>query len=118
MVCLSGIVVLGRTSLQWTLGEANWQVITRNLRVLTWGRYPGPEVWRLGVCLAILVGLFGWMVEQPAGFAPLGGEATLCGDALDRRAPGVGVLHVVDRVLGALLLGQLDVEVDPGADRT
>jgi len=57
VVCLAGIAVLGRTSLEWTLGAANWQVITRNLRVLTWGRYPAPEVWRLGLCLAILVGL-------------------------------------------------------------
>jgi hypothetical protein len=35
--------------------------------------------------------------------------------AQDRRDPGVGVLDVIDRVLVRLLLGQLDVEVDPRA---
>ena len=35
------------------------------------------------------------------------------GLAQDRGDPGVRVLDVVDRVLGRLLLGQLDVEVDP-----
>ena len=57
VVCLAGIVVLGRASLEWTLGEANWQVITRNVRVLTWGRYPASEVWRLAVVLALVVAL-------------------------------------------------------------
>jgi general L-amino acid transport system permease protein len=55
VVSLAGILALGRSSMEWVWGEANWQVVTRNLRVLTWGRYPASEVWRLGLCLTILV---------------------------------------------------------------
>ena len=57
VVCLGGILALGRASVEWVFGEANWQVISRNLRVLTWGRYPGSEVWRLGVVFAVVVAL-------------------------------------------------------------
>ncbi|HET7009638.1 MAG TPA: amino acid ABC transporter permease [Anaerolineales bacterium] len=51
------ILVVGRASLGWIFGEANWQVVTRNLRVLTWGRYPASEVWRLGLALGLMVAL-------------------------------------------------------------
>jgi general L-amino acid transport system permease protein len=57
VVSLAAILALGRSSVGWVWGEANWQVVTRNLRVLTWGRYPASEVWRLGVCLVLLVAL-------------------------------------------------------------
>jgi general L-amino acid transport system permease protein len=59
VVLLAGLVAVGRGSLQWAIGEANWQVVTRNLRVLTWGRYPAPEVWRLGVLLGLIIALSG-----------------------------------------------------------
>jgi hypothetical protein len=44
-------------------------------------------------------------------------ETDIGGPAEDRRDPGVGVLDVVDGVVGRLLLGQLDVEVDAGGCR-
>lgn len=57
VILLAVLAAVGRASLQWIFGEANWQVVSRNLRVLTWGRYPPSEVWRLGLLLAILIGL-------------------------------------------------------------
>ncbi|MGD8731288.1 MAG: amino acid ABC transporter permease, partial [Anaerolineales bacterium] len=48
----------------WAFTEANWAVISSNIRVLAWGRYPDKEVWRLGISLLILVvmGLLTWIV--------------------------------------------------------
>jgi general L-amino acid transport system permease protein len=63
VVLAAGLLVVGRSSLRWVFGEANWQVVTRNLRVLTWGRFPPEELWRLALLAAVLVGLsaFSWI---------------------------------------------------------
>ena len=63
VVCLAAIVAVGRSILTWVFEEAKWEVVTRNLRVLTWGRYPASEVWRLGLVLAMVVALavLSWM---------------------------------------------------------
>ncbi len=47
----------GRSILGWAFTQANWGAVTGNLKVLTWGRYPAEQVWRLGVSLLLLVGL-------------------------------------------------------------
>jgi general L-amino acid transport system permease protein len=52
------IYFLVRSLVIWSVQEANWLAVTNNLGVLTWGRYPGTEVWRLGVSLILIV-LFG-----------------------------------------------------------
>jgi general L-amino acid transport system permease protein len=51
-----------RSLVIWSVEEANWSAIINNLGVLTWGRYPGTEVWRLGVSLIliILMGVLTW----------------------------------------------------------
>jgi general L-amino acid transport system permease protein len=56
------IVSVGRSTLGWALTEARWEVITRNITVLVWGRYPDKEVWRLGLSLGLVValGLLSW----------------------------------------------------------
>jgi general L-amino acid transport system permease protein len=46
-----------RSGLGWVFGEANWEVVRRNLGVLTWGRYPQDQAWRLAASLAVLAGL-------------------------------------------------------------
>jgi general L-amino acid transport system permease protein len=63
VVCLAAIAAIGRSILTWVFEEAKWQVVTRNLRVLAWGRYPAPEVWRLGLVLAMIValGILSWI---------------------------------------------------------
>jgi general L-amino acid transport system permease protein len=56
------IYFFGRSLVIWSVQEANWLAVTNNLSVLTWGRYPDTEVWRLGVSLGLLVvlGLLTW----------------------------------------------------------
>jgi general L-amino acid transport system permease protein len=56
------IYIFGRSLLLWSLREANWLAVVNNLQVLTWGRYPESEVWRLGVSLLLIVvmGLITW----------------------------------------------------------
>lgn len=51
------IFLFGRAFLLWSIREANWLAVVNNLRVLTWGRYPDSEVWRLGLSLILLVGM-------------------------------------------------------------
>ena len=52
--------------------------------------------------------------DQPTLDIVRGGEVCLRSLAQDRCDPGMGILDVVDRVLGGLLLCELDVEVDLG----
>jgi general L-amino acid transport system permease protein len=58
------IYQLARGIIEWAIREANWRVISSNIRVLAWGRYPDQEVWRLGLSLVILVvmGLLSWVI--------------------------------------------------------
>jgi general L-amino acid transport system permease protein len=56
------IYFLLRSFVIWSVQEANWLAVTNNLGVLTWGRYPGTEVWRLGVSLVLIIflGVLTW----------------------------------------------------------
>ena len=58
----AALYAIGRSLLAWVFAEANWKVVTRNLEILTWGRYPQDQVWRLAVCLAaiLVLGLATW----------------------------------------------------------
>lgn len=64
LLSLALIYLVGRGMIEWALTEAKWGVITSNIRVLAWGRYPDEEVWRLGISLLILVvvGLLTWII--------------------------------------------------------
>ncbi|MGH2605518.1 MAG: amino acid ABC transporter permease [Anaerolineales bacterium] len=58
---LTAALVLGVAvpSARWAATEANWAVITRNLGVFAWGRYPVAQAWRTGVSLLLAVALAG-----------------------------------------------------------
>lgn len=43
----------------WALTTARWEVVTNNLRLFLVGQYPGEEVWRIWVALALLSALAG-----------------------------------------------------------
>lgn len=62
LLSLGFIYLFGRSLILWSVREANWLAVINNLRVLTWGRYPETEVWRLGVSLLLIVvmGLITW----------------------------------------------------------
>jgi general L-amino acid transport system permease protein len=44
---------------QWTVTEARWDVVTRNLRLFLIGQYPVDQAWRIWLSLLILSGLTG-----------------------------------------------------------
>ncbi len=44
---------------QWTVTEARWDVVTRNLRLFLIGQYPADQAWRLWLSLLMLSGLTG-----------------------------------------------------------
>ena len=44
---------------QWALGEARWEVVTRNLRLFLIGQYPADQAWRLWLSLLVLSVLAG-----------------------------------------------------------
>jgi general L-amino acid transport system permease protein len=50
--------LLGGT-LKWVFTGADWNVITLNLTVFAWGRYPDEEAWRIGLGIIILLVLSG-----------------------------------------------------------
>ncbi|MDF1501052.1 MAG: amino acid ABC transporter permease [Anaerolineales bacterium] len=60
------LYLLGRGLVKWALTEARWGVITSNIKVLAWGRYPNEEAWRLGISLLIILamGLLTWALRR------------------------------------------------------
>jgi len=69
LVLLALLVWFGRGAIQWVTGEANWGVITTNIRVILWGIYPKGEVWRPAASLLLVLLLTGltWFVwRRPA----------------------------------------------------
>lgn len=62
------VLVVAVPAVRWAVREANWAVITRNLTVFAWGRYPAAEAWRTGVGLLLalaLAGLTGYAWRRP-----------------------------------------------------
>ncbi len=53
------IVALLYRVLDWAFTTAVWAPIPTNLRILMTGRYPPDQVWRVQLCLALLLLLFG-----------------------------------------------------------
>ncbi|MEA2026384.1 MAG: ABC transporter permease subunit, partial [Chloroflexota bacterium] len=54
-IVLGIILVLALwSSARWVLTQANWGVITENMRLFLVGQYPKDEIWRLWVTLALL----------------------------------------------------------------
>jgi general L-amino acid transport system permease protein len=73
LISAAFLVFFGQAVLTWAFTQANWGAVTGNLQVLTWGRYPESQVWRLGVSVLILLvlgGLTWWLwrrgAESPA----------------------------------------------------
>jgi general L-amino acid transport system permease protein len=48
---------LASRAARWAVQEARWGVITSNVRVIVWGRYPQEELWRPESGLLLLLGL-------------------------------------------------------------
>jgi general L-amino acid transport system permease protein len=57
---------VGRSLLAWVFSEANWKVVSSNLEILIWGRYPQDQVWRLAVSLAVILvlALASWLARR------------------------------------------------------
>jgi general L-amino acid transport system permease protein len=82
LVSVAFLFLFGRALLTWAFTQANWGAVTGNLEVLTWGRYPESQVWRLGASVLILLtlGVLTWRLwrrgaESPARRALLIGWA-------------------------------------------
>lgn len=67
LVCLwlliQGIIRVGG----WVFTQAQWTVVTSNLRLFFVGRYPQDQVWRLWIVLAIVLGWVGFWAWQAIG---------------------------------------------------
>jgi general L-amino acid transport system permease protein len=55
LLCLVGITWVVRGFGTWVLGQAQWEVVTANLRLIMVGRYPVEQLWRLWLALLLLV---------------------------------------------------------------
>ena len=66
---------------RWVLTEANWAVVTTNMRLLMVGQYPIEQVWRIWACvllLALLIGL-SWGLWISKSIGDTGGRSRLVG---------------------------------------
>ncbi len=63
VMLVAGIYAAGRALLRWAFLEANWRVVSSNIKVLAWGRYPADQVWRLGIVLGVIsiLSLLTWL---------------------------------------------------------
>ena len=66
LVVGAALYAVGRSLLVWVFSEANWKVVSSNLEILTWGRYPRDQVWRLAVSLAaiLVLALASWWARR------------------------------------------------------
>jgi general L-amino acid transport system permease protein len=56
---VAALVWLGMTAADWAINQAQWHVVTRNLRLFLIGRYPPEEAYRLWLDLAVISVLAG-----------------------------------------------------------
>lgn len=56
----------GSSFLHWAITQAQWAVVTENLDLFLFGRYPEPLIWRIWLILAIIAVLswFSWSLNQ------------------------------------------------------
>lgn len=64
---------LGWGFLRWSVDVARWGVITTNIRVILWGRYPQEEIWRAEAAAALLglLTFLTWFIWRRPGWARL-----------------------------------------------
>ncbi|HEY9828471.1 MAG TPA: hypothetical protein V6D19_23780, partial [Stenomitos sp.] len=67
LVCLGGIGFGLQNILHWVFTQAQWQVVTANLRLILVGRYPVEQIWRLWLALGLCLGVVAasWNVIHP-----------------------------------------------------
>src|SRR3990170_2251085 len=53
------IFAIGKPVLTWAVGQARWEVISVNIRLLMVGQYPLDQLWRVWLCLHILGAIAG-----------------------------------------------------------
>ena len=58
-VCLAIIYMVLSPLLTWIFTQANWDVVTVNLRLFMIGLFPVEQVWRIWVCVALVTSLLG-----------------------------------------------------------
>jgi general L-amino acid transport system permease protein len=64
------LILIGWTAtnlIRWATTQAQWIVITTNLRLILVGRYPVDQLWRVWTVLAIVLGLIGFWVSKGRG---------------------------------------------------
>jgi general L-amino acid transport system permease protein len=59
--------------LRWSIDTARWGVVTTNLRVIFWGRYPQEEVWRPEAATGLLavLAVLTWVIWRRPGWVRL-----------------------------------------------
>lgn len=59
LISLAVLWVVLSNVLEWVFTQAEWRVVTANLRLFMVGRYPRPELWRVWASLLMVAFLFG-----------------------------------------------------------
>ncbi|MBC8160755.1 MAG: amino acid ABC transporter permease [Roseiflexaceae bacterium] len=88
---------------RWIIGEATWDPVIANLRLLMTGRYPLDQVWRVQVCVAIVFALLGlsagvWrgiVRAVAAGLAIIAAALALLPFGLDTRVWLLGIAALI-----------------------
>ncbi|NJM76394.1 MAG: amino acid ABC transporter permease [Acaryochloridaceae cyanobacterium RU_4_10] len=66
LICLWAITVGGFGLVRWVFTQAQWEVVTANLRLIFVGRYPVAQLWRLWLAALLVAGVlsFSWGALQ------------------------------------------------------
>lgn len=105
IICLTLIYLVLSQLLTWVFTQANWGVVTTNLRLFMIGLFPIEQVWRVWVCVALVTSLLGlsWGIWPQV----IRGVAVAYGSALILLAllPFSSSTRVWLLVCGALIFG-------------
>ena len=103
--CLALIYLILSPLLTWIFTQANWGVVTANLRLFMIGLFPIEQVWRIWVCVALVTSLLGlsWGIWPQV----IRGVAVAYGCALILLAllPFSGTTRIALLVCGLLIFG-------------
>lgn len=64
---VAGLIALLMPALRWLLWSAQWSAVLTNLRLFAVGVYPTEQLWRPGLLLIVIAGLFGGSASCGAG---------------------------------------------------
>lgn len=67
VVLVAGMAMMVQPVVTWVFQQAHWAAVTTNIRLFVVGLYPDEYLWRPGILLSLIAGLFGGSASHGRG---------------------------------------------------